>query len=207
MVILDMQKCKSYYESGFTEGSVDKPLCFSDDMVTPSPSAEESQCETCALCPHNAWGSGSNDKGEATKGKACSDTLRLAIASPANLDDPYMLRVPPASLKAFAEASKWLSSHNVPINRALIRIGFDTDKTGVLTFKAIGGVDSATYAKATQLMNSELVLQITGKAITAAQRLAQALPQAAAPVAIAKPAGPTPEEIAAKAKAEKIAKM
>src|ERR1017187_84964 len=132
MVILDMQKCKSYYESGFTEGSVDKPLCFSDDMVTPSPSAEESQCETCALCPHNAWGSGVNDKGEATKGKACSDVIRLAEDTSDALDKTYLFRVAPGSLSNFALVAKELSPHRNPLKAVITRFWFDEEKAGAL---------------------------------------------------------------------------
>lgn len=163
MVVLNLQKARTFYVEGYTEGSEAKPDCFSNDGVAPDPAAEDPQCQTCALCEHNAWGSGTNDKGEATKGKACADNLRLAVASPSDLDDAFMLRVPPASLKNFAEVSKWLSSKRVPVNGAVIRISFDPTKTGIMTFAAIGGLDADTYAKANALKNADTVLAITGK--------------------------------------------
>lgn len=204
MVVLNLQKSKTFYAEGYTEGSEEKPDCTSDDGVTPLATSKNVQCSSCALCPHNAWGSGVNDKGEATKGKACSDVLRLAVASPANLEDAFMLRVPPASLKNFAEVSKFLSSKRVPVNGAVIRISFDVEKTGVMTFQAIGGLDAATYQKAASLKDSELVLNITGKSTIG-------VAQIAAPAAQAKIAAPAedPEAAkkaaAAKVKAEKLA--
>lgn len=208
MVVLNLQKSKTYYAEGYTEGSEEKPDCTSDDGITPLASSKAVQCSSCALCPHNAWGSGVNDKGEATKGKACSDVLRLAVASPSNLDDSFMLRVPPASLKNFAEVSKFLSSKRIPVNGAVIRISFDVEKTGVMTFQAIGGLDAATYQKAAALKDTELVLNITGKSTIGVAHTAA--PAAQAKIA-AKPE-PTSDELAAakksaeaKAKAAKIA--
>lgn len=213
MVVLNLQKSKTFYLEGYTEGSEEKPDCTSNDGIHPDPAAKIPQCSSCALCPHNAWGSGVNDKGEATKGKACSDVLRVAVASPANLDDVFMLRVPPASLKNFAEVSKWLSSKRVPVNGAVIRISFDTDKTGVMSFQAIGGLDAATFAKANALKNADLVLTITGKGTNfstpAAALPAATLPAKTAPAAKAAAPVVDPEvakkKAAAEAKAKKLA--
>lgn len=201
MVVLNLQKSKTFYADGWTEGSEEKPDCFSNDGTRPDVSAQDPQCTTCALCPHNAWGSGVNEKGEATKGKACSDVLRLAVASPANLEEVFMFRVPPASLKNFAEVSKLLSSKRVPVNAAVIRIAPDSDKTGVITFQAIGGLDAATYAKASAMKSNDLVLAITGKSHQNPAPAGQIAAPAAKPeVAV------DPEEAKKKAKAEAKAK-
>lgn len=207
MTVLNVQKSKTFYTEGYTEGSTEKPDCFSNDGITPDPSAEDQQCTTCALCPHNAWGSGINEKGEATKGKACADVQRLAVASPSNLDDPFLFRVPPASLKGFAEVSKFLTTKRVPLNGAVIRFSFDADKTGVLLFNAIGGLDAATYAAAKAKMNDDLVLAIVGKRSGAA---ALAAPAKKPALSVVKPEAevedPTVAAAAAKAKA-KAAKL
>lgn len=211
MVVLNLQKAKTFYATGYTPGSEAKPDCFSNDGVSPDSGAEDPQCSTCALCAHNVWGTGSNEKGEATKGKACSDNLRLAVVSPADLDDAFMLRVPPASLKNFAEVSRWLSSKRVPVNGAVIRISFDPTKVGTLTFQAIGGLDADTYAKASALKNSDIVRAITGKSglatLTPAEFSAARVeaPKADKPKAPAKPAV-DPEVEAKKAKAAEKAK-
>lgn len=205
MTVLNVQKSKTFYASGYTEGSVEKPDCFSNDGVTPDASAEDAQCATCALCPHNAWGSGVDEKGVATKGKACSDVQRLAIAAPSNLDEPFLFRIPPASLKNFAEVSKFLTSKRVPLNGAVIRFSFDAEKTGVLLFQAIGGLDAETYAAAKSKMNDDLVLAIVGKRSGAAALAVPAKP-ALSVVKKAAPVTVDPAIAEAKAKADAKAK-
>lgn len=208
VAILNLQKSKTYYANGYTDGSEDKPDCFSNDGITPDATVDVKECATCGLCPHNAWGSGKNDKGEATKGKACSDVQRLAVAAVTNLDDPMMLRVPPASLKNLAEMSKQLSKRNIPLNGVVTRVSFDSEATGVvLTFKAVGYLDATAFAKAQKLMNDDTVLAIAGKK----NRGLNTLPAAPAHIeAAAVEIKVDPEAVkkaaAAKAKAEKIAK-
>jgi len=210
VAILNLQKSKTYYAEGYTDGAEDKPNCFSNDGITPDSSVEVKECTTCALCPQNAWNSGRNEKGEATKGKACSDVQRLAVAAVTNLDDPMLLRVPPASLKNLAEMSKQLSKRNIPLNGVVTRVSFDSEATGVvLTFKAVGYLDAPGFAKAQKLMNDDLTLAIVGKK----NRGLDALP--ATPAHIAEAAVEKKPEVdpdaekkaaAAKAKADKIAK-
>lgn len=205
VVVLNFQKAKTFYLEGYTEGSEDSPDCYSNDAIKPDVQSKDPQCSTCALCPHNVWGSGTNDKGEATKGKACADTLRTAIATPSSIDDPYMLRVPPASLKNFSEMAKFVSSKRTPLNCAVVRIAFDTDKTGVMTFDAIGKLDAATFATAKAATETDLVMSIVGKKTNFV-----ALAQLAAPAKVAQIAAPVVDleaEKKAKAKAAKAAKL
>ncbi|MGB8344039.1 MAG: hypothetical protein WCD86_04095, partial [Ktedonobacteraceae bacterium] len=163
VTILNIQKAKTFYEDGYVDGAAEKPDCFSNDGITPDSSVAAPQCSTCALCPQNAWGSGTNDKGEATAGKACSDVQRLAVAG-GDMSDPLMLRVPPASLKNLAEMSKVLSKKNIPINGVITRVSFDPAASSpVLVFKPIGFLDAAGFAKAQSLMTDDLVLAIVGK--------------------------------------------
>ena len=207
VTILNIQKAKTFYEDGYVDGAAEKPDCFSNDGITPDSSVAAPQCSTCALCPQNAWGSGVNDKGEATKGKACSDVQRLAVAGH-GLDDPMMLRVPPASLKNLAEMSKLLSKKNIPLNGVVTRVSFDTAASSpVMLFKPIGFLDAAGFAKAQSLMNDDLVLAIVGKK----NRGLGTLPTTPAHIAAAKPAevvkpAVDPEEAAKKAKADAKAK-
>ena len=101
---------KVYYKEGYTEGSKEKPTCSSNDGVEPDAPSAEKQSKKCATCEHNVWGTG--PKG---KGKACSDSLRLAIAPPDTLNDPMLLRVPPASLRAVTDYAAKLATKGVPI--------------------------------------------------------------------------------------------
>lgn len=164
VAILNIQRAKSYYEDSYVEGTEAKPTCFSNDGVKPDAGIENKPAATCELCPHNVWGSGRNDKGEATKGKACSDVQRMAVASPSNLDDAFLMRVPPASLKGLAETAKQLSGRNIPLNGVVMRISFDTDAASpMLVFKPVGYLDATGFAKAQALQNSDLVMAIVGK--------------------------------------------
>lgn len=204
MAVIALQRSKTYYVDGYVEGSEEKPDCFSNDGLIPDAQAKNIQCSSCALCPHNVWGTGKNDKGEATKGKACSDVLRLAVAIPAALDDPFMLRVPPASLKNFAAMAKTVSDKRIPLGAVVVRISFDTDVTGVMLFQAIGKMDSTGYAKSKALSTSSLVLAITGKSsiVPSSAPAATSAPAIAAPVSA--PSAPDPK-IAEKAEADKAA--
>ena len=204
MAVIALQRSKTYYVDGYVEGSEEKPDCFSNDGLIPDAQAKNIQCSSCALCPHNVWGTGKNDKGEATKGKACSDVLRLAVAIPAALDDPFMLRVPPASLKNFAAMAKTVSDKRIPLGAVVVRISFDTDVTGVMLFQAIGKMDNTGYAKSKALATSSLVLAITGKSsiVSSGTPAATSAPAIAAPVSA--PSAPDPK-IAEKAEADKAA--
>jgi hypothetical protein len=48
---------KVYYPDGYEEGSTERPICHSNDSITPAPDAQEPQAKRCAVCPHNQWGS------------------------------------------------------------------------------------------------------------------------------------------------------
>jgi len=151
---------KVYYDTGYEEGSSAKPTCFSNNGTTPSADAENPQAKKCAVCPHGQWGSRITDNGG--KGKACSDSMRLAVSPPDQLNDPMLLRVPAASLKTLGQYGAHLAKRGVGPQHVITKIGFDYEVAHPsLTFKAMGFVD------AEQLEEVELVLvdeaEIIGK--------------------------------------------
>lgn len=152
-------KSKTYYANGFSEGQDDnKPTCFSNDGIKPDSSVRNPQCKTCAACKWNAFGTARGDNGQVGRGKACSDFIRIAIADMTNIDEPILLRVPPASIKAVGEYGKFCAHHKVPYNALATRIGFDMQQaTPRLTFKAMGFLDQATYMKVKEAADSEVV--------------------------------------------------
>jgi hypothetical protein len=92
---------KVYYAKGYQEGTEDqKPDCYSNEGVKPEDNSKNPQSKQCSTCAHNQWGSKIGDNGG--KGKACQDSKRLAIAAAGLINDPYLLRVPPASIKALS---------------------------------------------------------------------------------------------------------
>lgn len=155
-------RSKVFYSSGYQEGSVEKPTCYSNNGIAPEADAQEPQASKCAVCPHNQWGSRVTDNGG--KGKACSDSRRLAIATVDAPNDPMLLRVPAASMKAMEEYAKMLATRGLPYQAVVTKIGFDYSVAHpALTFKGMGMIgDKALLQQIKESGESEIVQQITG---------------------------------------------
>jgi len=153
---------KVFYAKGYQEGSeATKPDCFSNTGDRPDPAVASPQSKSCATCPHNQWGSKIGDNGG--KGKACQDSVRMAIATPDLINDPYLLRVPPASIKSLGEYGKMLAKRGVAYNMVVTRIGFDMESpTPKLTFKPTGLLSDGGYAQVKEVMASDVVTSILG---------------------------------------------
>ncbi len=152
---------KVYYEGAFVEGSDSKPTCYSDNGVTPASDAQVPQCDTCALCPHNQWGSSQGENGG--KGKACSDNRRLAVAPSNDLDNVMLLRVPPSSLRALRTYAQALGRRKAPYQAVITKIGFDPNVAyPSFTFTPVGWVSPEDLTRVQELMESDTVGQIIG---------------------------------------------
>jgi len=186
---------KVFYIKGYQEGAeAVKPDCFSNAGDKPDSSVAEPQAKSCAACPHNQWGSKIGDNGG--KGKACQDSVRMAIATADLINDPYLLRVPPASIKALGEYGKMLAKRGVGYNMVVTKVGFDMESpTPKLTFKPTGLLSDAGYAQVQEVMASDVVQSILGSDGIAAAA-AEAAPAAPAedelPVVEVKTAAPAP---------------
>ena len=138
MVVLKAKKAlqKSWYLKKYDPNAelAQGPDCFSTDSERPDPSSPIKQCDTCAMCPHNAFGSGTDQNGNATKGKACSDSKILAVFVP-NFG-VHSFKIPPASLKNFGLYVKQLSVNGIPLGTVKTLVGFDLAMSyPVLVFK------------------------------------------------------------------------
>ena len=199
------------YDKDTSEGQ--KPDCYSADGIEPAADAQNKQAKKCATCPHNQWGSRISEKG-ATKGKACSDTVRMAVAAAGQLNDPMLLRVPPASIKALGEYGQSLAKRGVGYNMVVTKVAFDIEaESPKLTFKPVGLLDDAGWAEVQEMTGSDIVSNILGANPVAIE--APTEEPAAEPVkAKAKPApvveeaeeAPAPKAEAAKPKAAAKAK-
>jgi hypothetical protein len=160
------KKSKVWYASGYTDGEEGKkPDCFSRDSERPDPESESPQAKNCAICKHNQWGSAINDKGTATKGKACQDTIRLAVATPDRLNDPHLIRIPPASIKAAGEYGEMLAKRGVPLEAVVTKMKFDPEEaTPRIQFAPVGFLDEEQFAEAREIGASDLVESILGTA-------------------------------------------
>jgi hypothetical protein len=158
---------KVFYLKGYdpkdSEGA--KPDCYSSDGIEPAADAQSKQAKKCATCPHNQWGSRITEKG-ATKGKACSDTVRMAVAAAGQVNDPMLLRVPPASIKALGEYGQMLAKRGVGYNMVVTKVGFDQEaESPKLTFKPVGFLDDEGFAEVQEMIGSDLVQNILGASV------------------------------------------
>lgn len=160
---------KIYYIKGYTEGAeAGKPDCFSADGVAPDPGAALPQSKVCATCKHSVWGSKIGDNGQ--KSKACQDSVRLAISTPGNIKDPYLLRVPPASIRALGEYGKVLKARGVSYDAVLTRIAFEMESpTPKLLFKPVGFLPEELYTQVKEVALSDTVQNILGSVGVAAE--------------------------------------
>ena len=58
---------RAYYDKAFVPGQKASPVCWSANGKTPDEKSSDPQSKTCANCPKNVKGSGSNGKGAACK--------------------------------------------------------------------------------------------------------------------------------------------
>jgi hypothetical protein len=194
---------KVFYLKGYDKDSEgQKPDCYSADGVIPAADSQNKQSTKCVTCAHNQWGSRISEKG-ATKGKACNDTVRMAVAPNGQINDPMLLRVPPASIKALGEYGKMLAKRGVGYSMVVTKVGFDLEaESPKLIFSAVGLLDDQGFAEVQDIVNSDIVSNILGSTETA---VITAL--AAAPEAEVKAAAPKAEEAPApkpKAKAKPV---
>lgn len=184
MVVLKVNRNKSkvFYLNGYdAKGESKKPDCFSHDGAKPDPSAEKPQAKLCMLCPHNQWGS--SDGG---KGRRCGDSVRIAVATSNQLNEPYLIRVPPASIRAIGEFGDALAKRGVPYNAVVTRISFDPAfPTPKLMFRPIEFLKAEQYLQAEAASDSDTVRAIIGAGGEVVEEVAE--PTLAAPAEVETP--------------------
>ena len=86
MVILKAKPTisKQWYLEAYNPNATEfkMPDCMSSDGVRPDAGVLDPQSESCATCPQNAFGSGRDQQGNPTKGKACTDNKIMAVLIP-----------------------------------------------------------------------------------------------------------------------------
>lgn len=223
----DLQK--KWYASAYNPNATEfkAPDCFSTDGVRPDASVGTPQCDVCANCPLNAFGSGKDQNGNATKGKACSDSKILAVFVPGF--GIHEFDIPPGSLKNWGLYVKQLTSAGIPVGAVKTLVGFDpTVTTSILIFRFGGYIGEDALPRLAQMSVSPEVEDIIGQRPSAAPAAAakpaplekvettaadlgldntgEAEAKAAEEQAKAEKAAKAKAEKAAKAKAEKEAK-
>ena len=168
LVKANKDKSKVYYIEKYDPNGSDKakkPDCYSTDGRLPAADSEHKQSTSCATCKWNAWGSAVNDKGVATKGKACQDSVRMAVVPGGTLNDPMLIRVPPASITALGEYGQMLAKRGVAYNMVVTKISFDQEaESPKLMFKPMGFLSADDYATVKETLESKTVESIVGAA-------------------------------------------
>lgn len=142
------------------------PDCFSLDGERPSPASPVKQAEVCAACPQNAFGSGKDQAGNPTAGKACADTKILAAF--VSGFGVHQFKVPPASLKNFGLYVKQLSAAGIAFGHVKTLVGFDpTQSYGVYIFRFGGYIGEQLLPQLAKLAESPEVNEIVNP-VTAA---------------------------------------
>ena len=194
---------KTFYMSAYNPNDAEHPApdCMSTDGERPDALVFSPQSELCATCPQNAFGTGTDQNGNPTKGKACTDTKMLAVFVPGF--GVYQLKVPPASLKNFGQYVRELTKRNYRVDATITYVGFDlTSDFPVLVFQFGGFVPEKTLPKLAELAASSEV-----DAIVNPMGMVSAAPKAiAAPAPQAAPVVDTSAADEAKAKAEAAVK-
>ncbi len=154
-------RSKIYYSSGYSEGDSSKPDCYSNDGTGPAADAEKPQAKKCATCAMNVWGSKISENGK--KIKACSDSMRIAVAPAGQLNDPMLLRIPATSLAALGSYGNDLANRGVEPHDVVTKIGFDyTVSHPALTFKPIGFLSPEGMEMVAETRASDTVQKIIG---------------------------------------------
>lgn len=123
---------KVYYAGAYNPDEQLPPDCSSSDGVRPDSWVATPQSETCATCPHNAWGSSSRGKG-----KACRDIKRVFVLPANQIRDGlvFSLVVPPTSLKHLSAYAKELKAHGVAPQYVVTQLAFADSEYPELLFR------------------------------------------------------------------------
>lgn len=120
---------KTYYGGAYDPSNTSPPDCSSSNGLTPDVWVNNPVAQSCARCPKNAFGSGVNAQGQATKGKACKDSKWLWVVPLDELSKPqpqfYLLSVPIMSIKALSGYGREVAKSGVPMHFLVTEISTD----------------------------------------------------------------------------------
>ena len=152
---------KAWYATAFTPGNEPQvPDCASDDGIKPNAGVANKQCENCATCTQNVFGSGVKQDGTPSGGKACSDKKSIAIFAAGSA---FKFAVPPASLRNWDVYCNQLSTKGIPLPAVITVFGFEQGDTDYkLTFTFGGMLAEKQLESIVKLIDSPEVKAIVG---------------------------------------------
>jgi hypothetical protein len=182
---------RKFYAAAYDSGAkATLPDCWSNDGVVPEAAAKGKQASSCAVCPKNVKGSGTNGKG-----KACRYERRLAVlVSGDPSGDVYQIAIPGGSLFSENDGSvygfegyrKFLLANGEALDTVVTRVVYDGESdTAKVGFKAVRHLTEAEvdFVDAAQDdPETERCIKLTVAALDRAA--APAVPAAKKPLAI-----------------------
>lgn len=102
LVVVDFVSRNEYYEGAYNKDDIAPPNCFAihpePKQLAPSANSPDKQCDDCASCPMNQFGSAPTGAG-----KACKNTRTLAVLPPDADEETeiWTLKVSPTGIKSF----------------------------------------------------------------------------------------------------------
>jgi hypothetical protein len=161
---------RQFYATAFDpDAAPTLPDCWSNLGDVPDPKATNAQSASCATCPQNIDGSGTNGKG-----RACRFNRRIAVVLENDMSgDIYQFNIPAKSLfgkgvgntHPFESYTKFLPANGESIDRIVTQIAFDENETAdVLKFTPVRHltdeeIDVVEAAQSTQ--ECKRVIQLT----------------------------------------------
>ena len=94
-IILAARDSKQYWHKRADDGGSSPPDCVSTDLIN----GVGDPGGPCQVCAFNQFGSAVNEKGQATKGKACKDTKLMLFIRPGDVL-PLVISAPATSLNS-----------------------------------------------------------------------------------------------------------
>lgn len=158
---------KAFYLEAYNPNAAEfnAPDCASDDSIRPNAGVSNPQADACAMCPQNAFGSGRDQNGNPTKGKACTDNKIIAVYV-AN-HGVFQLKIPPASLKGFGAYVKTLTGNSIALTDVTTYIGFDPNASfPIMVFEFGGYLPEKFLAPLAEKAASQEVIDIVGPVVT-----------------------------------------
>lgn len=131
VVVLDHRNIHQYFKGVYNPNKPEKPSCFASNKIiadlAPHPDATVPQAENCKDCAQNQW----NSSPTGGKGKACKNTVRLAVVPPdAEADTPpFILEISPTGLKSWNMLVANLETMGLIPAQVCVEIAFNPNET------------------------------------------------------------------------------
>ena len=169
-VIVFTHRVSAYWPGAYgSDENVKIPVCSSMDGKTGF-NSDTGEVTSCENCPHNQYGTGTDDKGNPSRGKACKNMRRIYLMMDR---DPnyYLLTVPPTSIKDVNKQLARILASGTPYTGMIVSFTLEKDKNsnGVdyskVSVKKKGLLPPAIMAQVTEL-RSRIKAQYQSLAVT-----------------------------------------